>query len=166
NSSEMNYYARWFNIVIREMVGLKNFKEEENWIANQFNPPLTESEVRESLINLEKLGLIVRNSKGRLELNNLSLNTNNEVYSSLVALYHKKMLELASNSIDKVPREERELSALCLPVSEVTAKKIKKKIQEFREELLMIVAEDKNAERVYQVNMQLFPLTKKVKETA
>ncbi|MCB0389722.1 MAG: TIGR02147 family protein, partial [Bdellovibrionales bacterium] len=36
NSSEMNYYARWFNIVIREMVGLKNFKEEENWIANQF----------------------------------------------------------------------------------------------------------------------------------
>ena len=39
-----------------------------------------------------------------------------------------------------------------------------KELDDFRHKVISIVSEDKNIEQVYRLNLQLFPLTKNVKE--
>ncbi len=158
--SEFNYYSKWFNIALRELVATKSFREDPEWIAQQFHPMLSASDVGKSLRDLEALGLLSRTSDGKLVPNESSLNTENEVASSMISLYHKKMLQLAGESIDRTPREWRELSAICIPISLSKAQDIKERIQKFREEILLLAKEDDQREAVYQLNLQLFPLTK------
>ncbi len=64
--AEYAYYARWYSIPIREMILLKNFKEDAVWIARQFQPALTKEQVEQALENLLQLGMIQRDAQGRL----------------------------------------------------------------------------------------------------
>ena len=49
---------------------------------------------------------------------------------------------------------------MTLGVSEVAFQKIVKEIADFRRRIGAIVMDDTGAERVYRMNVQLFPLTK------
>jgi uncharacterized protein (TIGR02147 family) len=42
--------------------------------------------------------------------------------------------------------------------------KIENLLDEFRRKIIAVAAEEKNVEQVYRLNLQLFPLTKNVKE--
>jgi uncharacterized protein (TIGR02147 family) len=68
------------------------------------------------------------------------------------------MMKRAAESIDRVPWENRELSALTLCISRTTAGKLKSMIQEFRKTLMEAATEDRDPEGVYQLNFHLFPL--------
>ena len=49
-------------------------------------------------------------------------------------------------------------------ISRETYERIVKELDDFRHKIISIAAEDKNIEQVYRLNLQLFPLTKNVKE--
>lgn len=79
--------------------------------------------------------------------------------------FHRSMLERASEALEIVPREEREFGALTLCISEVRYAELRQIIKQFRQELHQrmessVVAE--SAERVVQVNVHVFPLSKKL----
>jgi uncharacterized protein (TIGR02147 family) len=156
--AEYAYYANWFYIPVRELAGMREFREDPEWIAQRIFPQITSSEAKQALQDLEALGMLTR-LDGRLVQAQRTLNTENEVSSSAIARYHKEMLTKAAESIDAVPRASREISAACVPLSKAAAAKIKTMIQEFRREVLVIAAEDNEADTVYQINMQLFPLS-------
>jgi uncharacterized protein (TIGR02147 family) len=69
-------------------------------------------------------------------------------------------LKLASNALEQVSTPRRDISTLTAGVSEEGFNIIKKEIQLFRKRLVQLIDEDKNQDRVYQINFQLFPLTK------
>jgi uncharacterized protein (TIGR02147 family) len=71
------------------------------------------------------------------------------------------MLARASEAIDRIPREEREISSVTLCVSHDTLLRLKARIREFRRELLQLAELEGEPERVVQINFQLFPLSKK-----
>ena len=70
------------------------------------------------------------------------------------------MGELAVQSLDKVNVEERDISGLTIGISEQAFSRITKEIAEFRRRVSSIVMEDECSDRVYRLNVQLFPLTK------
>jgi uncharacterized protein (TIGR02147 family) len=158
--SLFNYYSRWYFVAIREMVAWHTFVEDPGWIASKLAPAVSLSEVAQALTELEALGLLSRDGKGRLYQSDPILNTDNEVASVSIATFHKEMIRLASESIDRVEREEREISSVTIPISRTSAVKIKKLVQEFRKELLAISDSDANCDQVYQLNFQFFPLAK------
>ncbi len=157
--AEFSYYACWYYIPVRELVSLVDFQEEPQWIAKKVFPAITTSEATQALHDLETLGLLCRDHDGKLRQAQKTVVTGNEVASSSVADYHREMLQKAADSIDTVPRAQREISAACIPVSKATAAKIKTMIQEFRDEILSLAAQDEAPETIYQVNMQLFPIS-------
>jgi uncharacterized protein (TIGR02147 family) len=53
----------------------------------------------------------------------------------------------------------RDISTLTLSISESSLQRMKEKIRECRRELLEIAKADEHADRVYQLNLQLFPLS-------
>jgi uncharacterized protein (TIGR02147 family) len=158
--AEYAYYACWYYIPVRELVSLESFQESPEWIAARLRPKISSEEAAKALRDLEALGMLVRDANGRLKQSIRTVTTSSEVSSSAIVRYHKEMMSLASKSIDNVPKPNREISAACVPVSKATAHKLKAMIQEFRQELLAIAEEDQApAETVYQINLQLFPLS-------
>jgi uncharacterized protein (TIGR02147 family) len=159
SEAQFNYFSRWYMIAIRELVALSTFKEDPEWIACEIDPPITPELAQKALQDLLTLGLIERSQSGKLQVTNANVSTSDEVSSNVIAQIHRELTNKAMESMDRVPREHREISALAMGVSEETMKKVKERIQLFRKELVDLVSQDETPDMVYQLNFQFFPLT-------
>ncbi len=153
------YFSHWYYPVIREMVELKDFKEDLDWIVDRLNKSITKIQVKEALKTLEDLGLINRNVDGKLRVTSKSISTPKEIGSECVVTYHKEMLELASQSIDICKSKNRDISSITMGVDLTTARKIKKEMQDFRTYIQELIEQSGDGTEVFQLNMQWFPLT-------
>ena len=73
------------------------------------------------------------------------------------------MSQLAAPALE-LPTSERNFSGVTMGVSKETYDRIVNLLDEFRSKVIAIAAEDKNIEQVYRLNLQLFPLTRNIKE--
>lgn len=158
SAAQFRYYAKWYFVIVRGLVGLPDFKEDPEWIGQRIIPNITSAEAKQALEELQLLKLIERDSKNKLVQSHKTVATANEVTSSSVAQFHREMLKYAAESIDRIPRERRDISALTLGVSEKTAASIKEMIQKFRYDLAELASRDESPDMVYQINMQVFPM--------
>ncbi len=164
SSVQMNYYKNWFYIPVRELVGLKGFREDPIWIAKNADPAITPQEAEKALEELQKLGLIARGPNGKLQLSSKTVTTGDEVSSLFLTEFHKEMTKKSMESIERHSREKRDISSVTVGISSKSFEKIKEKIQNFRKEILEIAANEEDPNVVYQLNMQMFPLSKETKE--
>jgi uncharacterized protein (TIGR02147 family) len=153
------YLTHWYYPAIRELAGRLDFVEDPAWIAEQLLPRIERRQARDALAALIELGLLVRDERGRLVRGEPSLTTGHEVRSVAVRAFHRQMIELAARALDAVPPEERDVSALTVCISAATVADLKTRIHRFREELLERSDSDAGPERVYQICIQLFPLS-------
>ncbi|MGZ3746032.1 MAG: TIGR02147 family protein [Pseudobdellovibrionaceae bacterium] len=158
SEAQYNYFAKWYYIPIREFVGLSSFKEDHQLIADSLVPPISALEAKHSIEELLKIGLLERNGEGKLQQANAITSTPAEVTSTAVIKYHKETTKKAADSIETIPRELRDISAVAFPVSKQTLSKIKELMQTFRKEIVELAAQDSAPDSIYQINFQLFPL--------
>ena len=154
-----DYLSHWYNPAIREMVLRPDFQEDTEWIAAQLIPPIRPAQAQKALALLLDLGLLVRDEEGHLAHGDAAITTGHEVRSLAIGNYHRQMLDRAGESIELVQRELRDISALTVVVSDATVAELKERIHTFRERLLELSMRDPNPENVYQLCIQLFPLT-------
>ncbi|MGE0615446.1 MAG: TIGR02147 family protein [Bacteriovoracia bacterium] len=161
NEAHFNYFSRWFSIPIREMVGAQGFRDDPNFIAKQLIPAIATHDAKKALSELQALGILARNpDTGRLKHNTYSILTQDEVTSSYAAQFHREMIRLAGEAIDRIPKPDRDISAATFLLSEEAARQFKETIRAMRDKLMDIVAhDDRKSPRVYQVNFQFFPLS-------
>jgi uncharacterized protein (TIGR02147 family) len=159
------YHAEWYIPAIRELAACRGFRDDPQWIAHQLRPRISTQKARAALEVLERLGLLVRSEDGRLRQSEPLVSTGDDKpLGHHIASFHRAMLKRASDAIDEVPREEREIGALTLGVSAARFERIKRRLFELRQELLQESADEGDADRVVQVNFQLFPLSYDEKE--
>ncbi len=115
---------------------------------------------RASVMLLEKFGLIKKTPGGGFRQTDSLISTGDEVRSLAVQRFQKENMVLASEAIDRHPRETRDISTLTCGISKKGFERLKSEIQDFRKKLASIIEADKAVDRVYQVNFQLFPLSK------
>jgi uncharacterized protein (TIGR02147 family) len=154
------YLSCWYYPAVREMAARPDFRPEPEWISGEVFPPITAEQAAEALDLLFELGLLVRDASGRVLRGEPSVTTGHEVRSLAIGNYHRQMLERAAESIVDVPRQWRDISALTICVSRDQVAALKERIHGFRESLLDTGDRDERPEVVYQLNIQLFPLTK------
>jgi uncharacterized protein (TIGR02147 family) len=159
HADKFNYYDQWYNPVLREIVKRRRADADPKEIAQSVSPPILPKEARKSLALLRDLGLL-KVEHGRFAQSADLIHTDREVQSLAVRNFHKKMSDLAKEAIDNVDPLSREISSLTLRISEKGFEGMKKRLQEFREELLQMVRGDSGDDRVYQLNFQFFPVSK------
>ena len=76
---------------------------------------------------------------------------------------HGQMSRLAAPAVN-LPVDERHFSGVTMGLSRRSYERIASLIDEFRRQVIAVAAEDKDIEQVYRLNLQLFPLSKNVKE--
>ncbi|MBD3418557.1 MAG: TIGR02147 family protein [Chitinivibrionales bacterium] len=158
-SSQYDYYSKWYHTVLRELV--KNCKANDvsyKHLSQQVNPPISEREAKQSVKVLRDLGLIVIDENGYYRQSQEFIGTSREARAIGIRQYHNTVIELARTSIERVASRDREISAMTVKISRSGFSTIKKRIREFEDELLEIVAQDSDVDSVYQVNFQLFPV--------
>ena len=76
-------------------------------------------------------------------------------------------LDLAKESIDRFTKEERDISTLTLSFSKEIYETIHERLKGFRREILELVKNDPGrVDKVYQVNFQIFPLSRRHEDSA
>lgn len=158
-TTQLQIFRRWYNIAIREMLNLKDFRNNPAWISERLLPRVEQYETQESLDMLLKQGLIKKTANGYKTVDP-DITTDDEVKSFLVKNYHLQMIKMAAWAQEEVPARERDISSICMSIKESELPNIKKHLQLMRKELRNFRADDGAGERIIQVNIQLFPLSK------
>lgn len=132
------------------------FKNDYTWLAKNVCPKITPKKARKSVELLEKLGLIKKQKEGGFVISDRSKTTEKEVASLAVLNYHLESAKLALEAIRHFPKEKRNITGMTLGISEKVYDEICEDIAEFRKK---IAEKDKEANTVYQLNFQFFPVT-------
>ena len=156
---QYDYYGSWLNPVLREMAPRLDGATPAQ-MAGELVFECDAARVKSSLKLLEKNGFLEKDGQGHYSQCNRSVTTGNiDIASLAIREMHRQMGELGVQSLDQVPVKERDISGLTIGISEATYERITKEIAEFRRRVSSIVMEDSGEERVYRLNVQLFPLT-------
>ena len=146
--------------MVRELAARADFAADPRWIKAQIRPTISVAQARAALGTLLKLGLLVHDeATGRLVRGEPTLTTGHEVRSVAVRAYHRQMIEQAALALEAVPPESRDISALTVCVRASSIGELKQRVHRFREEMLDLCDREESPEQVYQLNIQLFPLT-------
>lgn len=161
HESEYQYISQWYGPVIREMIQTKNFREEPEWIARQLKNRISPLQAKKTLQLLLELGLVRRSGRGKLEVTDVNIGTPTEVADAMAAKFHDEMLGMARQSIAEDDANQREISGITTALSAAKFARIKEAIQEFENKIMHELEEkDDEADRIYQLHFQLFPLTR------
>jgi uncharacterized protein (TIGR02147 family) len=117
-------------------------------------------QARRAVQLLLKLDLIRKKGKG-FERTSRLLSTGDVVDSVAVANFHRRMAEIAGASLDAVPKQERDVTACTVNVDEQGFQAIKKVVGECRKKVLSIAEAESPSGRVYQINFQIYPVSKR-----
>jgi uncharacterized protein (TIGR02147 family) len=160
DASQYEYYSKWYYIAIREILAIGNFKDDYAAIAQALNPTIRKEQAGKAIKVLKKLGLIQKDKSGYYKAVDKILTTGTEIKSLAIANFQKTMMDLAKDAIDRHSAQNRNISTVTFSVSKDTYNDIKAELDTCRKRILSMVERSENGDRVCQLNIQLFPLTK------
>ena len=157
--AQYDYYRDWYNIAIREMLSFFKYDGNAAEMGKRLAPPVPPKQVKQAIALLEGLGLVAQGEDGVYRATAKFILTDPDVQSLLIPKFHQAMTRMAGEAITRFPKEERYFSSSTVSLSEATYRDIIELIRATRKEVLRKVGEDAEPDRVYHLNMQLFPLT-------
>lgn len=163
---QYEYYSQWYHSAVRSIIGLIRFAGDYQWLARTIDPPILPKEAKKSVALLVKLGLVRRGEDGVYELARDHITTGSEILDVAALNFHRRTTELAARAIDRRHKDERNITGLTIGTSPEAYAKICEAAREFRKKVVKIVDTDPHrADRVYQLNMHLFPFSRRVEDT-
>lgn len=155
---QYEYLSTWYHSVLRELAVIVKPGDAEA-LARRVWPALTPAQAKKSLELMEQLGLLEKGPDGAWRQTSAGVTTGPEAEALAVTSYHREMLALARRSLTELPPADINICGLTLGVSGETYRAIRREVQQFQEHVLHLASQDQKPERVYQLNMQLFPLS-------
>ncbi len=154
------YFSHWYHPVIRELVAIFPISDENpRLLAHMLEPAISPAAAQRALSLLEKLEIIRKNTHGYYERVDKSITTGEGWRSVTIHNYQRAAADLAKKALERIPKDERDISTLTLSISADSYEKIREKIRTLRRELLAMAEKDTMPQRVYQCNLQLFPVS-------
>ena len=155
------YFDSWKNPVLRElapaMPGAKPLA-----LARACRPKISAAEVAESLNFLVKANLLSKDADGNYVQTDKYV-TAGPMEAAPVAIrgLHRQMGEIALDTIEGVPQNERHFSGVTLGITSDAYDEIVAVINDCRRKIIEIATRDDSTDEVYRLNMQFFPMTNK-----
>ena len=132
-------------------------------MAKMFYPEVSAAEVRESLDFLTKAKLLKKDADEKFMQTESSITGTPDATRLALRGMHRQMSKLATPALE-LPVDERNFTGVTMGVSKVLYGRIVKELSECLRRIVAMASEEKDIEQVYRLNLQLFPLTKNIKE--
>ena len=155
------YFDSWKNPVLRElapaMPGAKPLA-----LAKACRPKVTAAEVSESLNFLVKANLLLKDANGNYVQTDKFVTTGPmEAAPIAIRGLHRQMGEIALDTIEGVPQNERHFSGVTLGITRNAYDKIVAELDACRRKIIEIATAEDETDEVYRLNLQFFPMTNK-----
>lgn len=157
------YYSKWYYSAIRELVALTTITDAQD-VASLLKPAITRSEAKDALDLLCRLGLIIKKGSHSYERTSAAITSGTDIDRALIHGYQIATMHLAQSALYRFTKEERDISTVTVSCSAADYVRIRECVQKMRAEITEIACESKNADQVFQINTQVYPLSKKIQE--
>lgn len=153
-----DYYHEWYHAAIREVIRKGKTKNDPAAIGQSLVPAISEEEARNSITLLRKLNFVAEGSDGML-----TATDSTEVDSTSAAMaqkiYYEQMAELAAQSLYTQGPETQDFESMTLSLPQNRVDELRAKIRELMVSL-GATSTHQPGDAVYQINVQLFALTR------
>jgi uncharacterized protein (TIGR02147 family) len=155
----------WYHYAILSLGEIHGSSSNPKWIAERLGIPQTTAE--KALERLERLNLITLHKVGRsrkakaFRQTGESITTHNDIPSAAIRSHHLQQLEKARDALIDIDVIQREFGSATIAIQKKDLSKAKEDIRKFREEFaekFSIKNDAPEADRVYALNVQFFPL--------
>ncbi len=165
DKSQFEAFSHWFIPVVRELVTHKDYNGSDAWIADRISPSITATQVAHALETLERLGLIAKNAAtGKWNPTEMVISTDSEVADLAFRNYHMAAIQLAHRAVKNIPSRARDIRSVTIGLPKGAYLELKSRLEAVWKDLLSFAGQYRESEIVYQVNMQVFPLTREGKQ--
>lgn len=151
------YYESWVHPVVRELAPVMPGATPGE-IAKRCCQGVSAGEVRESLEFMVKAGLLKKKGDA-YEQSDAHLKGVSQVMPVALRSMHREMASFAQEAIEKFPPSERNFTGLTMGISAEDYEQILQELENCRKKISKIALNSRGTERVYRLNLQLFPLT-------
>lgn len=159
-SDEFAFFDSWKNPVLREVAPVMAGAKPAD-MARKCHPKITAAEVAETLLFLTNTGILKKDSEGNYKQTDKVITAaNTDVVPLAIRNMHRQMATFAIDALDNIPQKERQFSGLTLGISKDVYERILKELADCRRRITAIASESTSIEKVYRLNMQIFPLTR------
>lgn len=152
--------ATWYHLAILSLIELRDFKSSTFWISKRLG--ISSTETRDAIERLFALGLITE-VEGKIQRTKKSLFVKTRRSEFAVRKFHEQMISKALEELNETSQErfeKRLINGMTIACEDKHINLIKEKINQLQEEILNLT-ETAHATELYQMNVQLYPLTKK-----
>jgi uncharacterized protein (TIGR02147 family) len=156
---QFEYYSKWYYAAIRELLFFYDFRGDYHILSRKLNPPIKPAEAKEAIQLLVSLDFIRKDAQGRYRPLENTLKKDTSFKSLFAVNFLKANMELGIAALEMFAKEERHISAMTLSYSESFRIKAEAEIEMLRNKLVALMDEDPHPEKVFQLNLQFFPLT-------
>jgi uncharacterized protein (TIGR02147 family) len=155
---QYEYYRRWYYTAIRSLVGIIRFSGDCEKLSRMLTPRVSPREVKKAVALLENLGLIKKDISGVYALTDEFVTTGESWRSLAIKDFQRETIRLAGESLDRHPREERDISTVTIAINKNDLAEVRARIAEFRDTLFKLAENSSDPDGVFQLNVQLFPM--------
>jgi uncharacterized protein (TIGR02147 family) len=156
----------WLSWVLYAMIDQENATFTPADLKRALRPQVSEKQIAEALEKLLSSGDI-EIVGGYARKKNKMISNADKIPPALIRKLQSELIYLGLESLYKDDPSDREISGFTMAMTEEEYQWVRKELRTIRKELqtkLMMAREKKQGKRVYQVNIQLFPLTNEEEE--
>ena len=165
DKKSLEFFTQWYHSAIYEILSITDIPQDEKWISSHLSPTVSPKKVSESLELMVEIGMVLKDPQTkRFVPSDSAITTGREVYGMVFTAYHKQMIGLAEEALSKVPAHERDFNSVTVSIREDKLNELKNLSEEFVKKMLELSENGESNNRVYQINVQAFPLTKALRK--
>jgi uncharacterized protein (TIGR02147 family) len=158
DSDRASYFSRWYNLIVRELVVIRNYNDNWKMLANDIRPRITPRQAQGAVELLLRLGMLKKSKKGTYMMATPHVSSGDEhVAAVMIRELHKSVLHNAAEAVDTVPAVKRACTSLALSIDQPTMERIKEEFDQFCNRVSLIAHTAEQHDRVYQLALHLFP---------
>lgn len=147
----------WYHYAILSLLELPDATFDARWIAKQLGlQPLA---AKLAMERLQRLGLIAEDEFGRWKQSGKPIKVDNTLSTVATRKFHKQLLQRAAVSIEQDPIPVRDFSSMTFTLDPSQVEYARKRIRDFRRELVAELEIKANPSAVYHLTIQLYPVT-------
>lgn len=162
---EQAYFSKWYYPVIRELAADTQWHDDYRVLARSLTPQITTEEARDAVKNLLEWGLLRKLDDGRYVQTSQMLDAA-EIPPIALRQIRREYIQHAIGAVESMPKDERFAAFTTLAMSESSYNYAVEVLEEARKKIIARASNDTNVERVYEMMLVAFPMSKKVGKEA
>jgi uncharacterized protein (TIGR02147 family) len=152
----------WEHYAILSLLEIPQARFNHFWMAKRLG--ITPLRTKMAMDRLLRLGLVKRFRNGKYKQVSKPIKIENKISTPATRKFQKQLLELALESIDNDPMEIRDMSSITFAMNPKDVPWALEQIRKFRRELCSQLEQKGRPKEVYNLCVQLYPVTKKISE--